>query len=108
MKPISLRKMTSKTNTRTHPDSPPGQTRIRVASHTTRTPLCNRGPAVVVTHAGMKTNQNTFISPGGKHRPAIGLSTTDQTDKQREAEAVESFNQALQQAITEQFGQVPW
>lgn len=42
---------------------------------------------------------------GGLHAGTIGTSTRDQTDAERDREAIESFNAALQEAITETFGQ---
>ena len=45
-----------------------------------------------------------LANAGGQYMPTIGTSTTDQTDEQREAEAVESFNAALQDAVTATFG----
>jgi hypothetical protein len=40
-----------------------------------------------------------LASMGGQHHGAVGTSTKDQTDQQREAEAVAEFNEQLRLAV---------
>jgi hypothetical protein len=45
------------------------------------------------------------IEPGGQYATPIGTSTRDVSDAERDRLALASFNEAMQAAVTKQFGQ---
>src|SRR4051794_23035993 len=65
--------------------------------------VCNR-PVVAAGGQASTSRNASLIEMGGQYAAPIGTSTRDKSDVQRDREAVESFNAAMQEAVTATFG----